>query len=1110
MNRARSSEDTILSDAPLTRLAGELGNEWRSLGVFLGLSKAQLDQCFINHPGDIKAAMVDMLVIWQRETSGSGQAVAQLVQALKEIGRVDLAEKVEDGDFIELPDQVAGNRENPDQVAGNRLETSGHHNVIIQAGNNANINVNVPAPITESQASSSDTNTVDGADFFMDEGHSGAANEGGYDQNPSSPSSAHQRRPPNPAPPASSRDSTSRTNQLLLDECVCKLLEMEISADASKQVVLELIDSGQRDADSIVDKALERILRENGTSRPTFDDVDGQHSSEEDNQADEEEARRRRAEDGSGQDVVSRRGEEGSTSLVNVEGQSGSNIQNIEAELPRSDDDEEDVTVSSIPSLEQQPLTPQPTALRQQDAVNKEESSPTGHHLNPTERDEIRDGQEESADSTENQPPEVLSSTSGEERPQLDTMEANTTSNAETEPKGPVDSTDPNQGAEQAAADVDHQSALVVQEVSNITDGNQPVYDKKRGLYILTSAHIKQMTDDFSESKKIGHGSFGSVFQSVYPYNGPLKGINVAVKVNSPEDQGHREFMQELKMAESKHPHLLPLFGICEDETCLSLVSPYMVNKDLKSWIQDKKEPTDWKTRLVIGLDLVSAIRYYHKKTEGPNKKFHCDVKSANVLLDAQHRSRLGDPGLMREVSRDKTHLTRTGSLSADWGTPYYQDPYYLKYRKHHETSDLYSAGKVLLELLTSITADKEENRRLLFEIWFEDLDYFDKESDGTKLCEVADRSPVVAWPECSEGGSSVTQQFAKLIIGCLQERPKNRIKLEDLHQKLKVLVQRSAAIGKHNKVVPDCCMFCLSCKPCPVPMACGCALLCSTCMKSHTEALYCPNHLMETTGLGHNTFAIIVGQRGFEEDAVGFKDAITDPQICGVREENVKLLKKATIEDVGKAVAEVAGRIQQVQKGQETFFIYYHSGHGKQRGLDFNHTTVLSRKLRTIFKESKATKSLYILDSCRASSVEVYTSKGPGGPEESSSTSEETENTEQEDQEPQEPNVFFLPEGSMLWASSRKYEDSWKKANNKFSPFTKYIVKGLQGGNCGTDNCSDCLSFQHQAKAIGAVNLNLLRDYVYDHVKRELQNFQIPSLQGQQERTYWMAYAQD
>ncbi|XP_078608941.1 uncharacterized protein LOC144880570 [Branchiostoma floridae x Branchiostoma japonicum] len=322
-----------------------------------------------------------------------------------------------------------------------------------------------------------------------------------------------------------------------------------------------------------------------------------------------------------------------------------------------------------------------------------------------------------------------------------------------------------------------------------------------------------------------------------------------------------------------------------------------------------------------------------------------------------------------------------------------------------------------------------------------------------------------------------------------------------------------TAFIGQEgfDIVFPILCTHCLACKSCPIPLACGCAnLLCAACMKCKTQSFHCPKHRTETTGLGYNTFVIAVGQKGFEEDARGFMEVITDPSICGVRKDNVKLLLNTDITNVKAAVTEAAAKIQQVPEGQESFFIYYHSGHGYSRGLVFRHRTVMSKKLRDILKESGATKSLFILDACYSSSVQVYTMKG--GPQESSSSSEETEKEEGEEEFPEdissnpEPDNHELPKGSVLWASSRQTEKSGKR--EKYSVFTKYIISGLQSGNCGRDSCPDCLSFQRRASDTGAVSLNLLRDYVYDHVKKELP--QTPSLLGQQERTYWMAYTQD
>ncbi|XP_035677079.1 uncharacterized protein LOC118416113 [Branchiostoma floridae] len=294
--------------------------------------------------------------------------------------------------------------------------------------------------------------------------------------------------------------------------------------------------------------------------------------------------------------------------------------------------------------------------------------------------------------------------------------------------------------------------------------------------------------------------------------------------------------------------------------------------------------------------------------------------------------------------------------------------------------------------------------------------------------------------------------------------------------------------------------------------------------MKSQTQSFRCPKHRTETTGLGYNTFVIAVGQDGFVEDAETFKEVVTNPNICGVR--YWKLLLLPDITDIKAAVRKVAAKIQQVPKGQQSVFIYYHSGHGKEQGLFFSEWqeedklyAVLSKELRDILSGSGATKSLFILDACHASSIEVYTIKGVQ--QENNSSSEQTKMEDGEEEFPgddkfysEPPKAMYgndkIPEGSILWASSRQNEKSVKK--EKYSVFTKYILSGLQGGNCGQDNCPNCQSFQRQARDTGAVSLDLLHDYVCDHMMHDQTSLQsqTPSLVGQKGKRYWIAYTQD
>jgi serine/threonine protein kinase len=117
-----------------------------------------------------------------------------------------------------------------------------------------------------------------------------------------------------------------------------------------------------------------------------------------------------------------------------------------------------------------------------------------------------------------------------------------------------------------------------------------------------------------------------------------------------------------------------------------------------------KKKKLDWNMRLKIALGAAQGLAYLHHDCSP--RIIHRDVKSSNILLDADFEPHLTDFGIAKSLCPTKTH-TSTYIM----GTIGYIDPEYARTSRLTEKSDVYSYGIVLLELLTGRKAvDNESN----------------------------------------------------------------------------------------------------------------------------------------------------------------------------------------------------------------------------------------------------------------------------------------------------------------------------------------------------------------------------------------------------------------
>lgn len=158
-------------------------------------------------------------------------------------------------------------------------------------------------------------------------------------------------------------------------------------------------------------------------------------------------------------------------------------------------------------------------------------------------------------------------------------------------------------------------------------------------------------------------------------------------------------------MSKLRHPNVVTLIGACPE--AWALVYEYLPNGSLEDRLscKDNSSPLSWQTRIRIAAELCSVLIFLHSRS--PQGIVHGDLKPANILLDANYVSKLGDFGICRVLCQDEFSENNN---SFCWrtdpkGTFAYMDPEFLATGELTSKSDVYSFGIILLRLLTGKSA---------------------------------------------------------------------------------------------------------------------------------------------------------------------------------------------------------------------------------------------------------------------------------------------------------------------------------------------------------------------------------------------------------------------
>ena len=192
--------------------------------------------------------------------------------------------------------------------------------------------------------------------------------------------------------------------------------------------------------------------------------------------------------------------------------------------------------------------------------------------------------------------------------------------------------------------------------------------------------------------RKLGSGGMANVYLAEDQELGRRVAIKILNDRHANDDQFVERFRREAKNAAGlSHPNIVSIYDRGEAEGTYYIAMEFLDGRSLKELIVSRG-PAPVSVAIDYARQILGALRFAHR-----NGIVHRDIKPHNVLVDSEGRLKVTDFGIARAGA---SQMTEAGSII---GTAQYLSPEQAKGSPVDQTSDLYSVGIVLYELLTGV-----------------------------------------------------------------------------------------------------------------------------------------------------------------------------------------------------------------------------------------------------------------------------------------------------------------------------------------------------------------------------------------------------------------------
>ncbi|KAL1931357.1 hypothetical protein VTP01DRAFT_9499 [Rhizomucor pusillus] len=232
---------------------------------------------------------------------------------------------------------------------------------------------------------------------------------------------------------------------------------------------------------------------------------------------------------------------------------------------------------------------------------------------------------------------------------------------------------------EKAAQQVSQPKKKVEQRISTMSEAQ--IMEKLRS--VVTRGDPNEL---YKRIKRVGQGASGSVYVAA----SLATNTKVAIKQMDLANQPRKELIvnEILVMKESQHRNIVNfLDSFLVKNTELWVVMEYMEGGALTDVI-DHNTMTEQQIATVC-LETTAGLHHLHSRSI-----IHRDIKSDNILLNAQGHVKISDFGFCAKLTDQKN------KRATMVGTPYWMAPEVVKQKEYGEKVDIWSLGIMAIEMI--------------------------------------------------------------------------------------------------------------------------------------------------------------------------------------------------------------------------------------------------------------------------------------------------------------------------------------------------------------------------------------------------------------------------